>query len=35
VVVVEATGANEILQLLPPDADEATPLALGASFDDA
>jgi hypothetical protein len=30
-----ATGSGEILQLLPSDADEATPLALGASFDDA
>ena len=30
-----ATGSGEILQLLPSDADEATPLALGASSDDA
>ncbi len=34
-VLYLATGSGEILQLLPSDADEATPLALGASSDDA
>jgi hypothetical protein len=29
------TGSGEILQLLPSDADEEAPLALGASSDDA
>ncbi len=34
-VLYLATGSGEILQLLPSDADEATPPALGASADDA